>query len=212
MQVEIDGEVLEVGSGRDALASVAPHQQVVVSHRRADGAVLQLIGSSAHGFGVEVEGGHTGRRSSANRAMAATTVATMLDRFAARDTGWPGAVIWRDEATGAVRSTRPSRARRALAVVAGLVVAAVAVSILRSAVTVPWLCGRDGRDVESVRIAGDGLRIGRRAQECTFTDGSVVAASDLGAGYVWAEVIATALAAIVIWYVVARLVQRVLTR
>lgn len=212
MQVEIDGEVREVGSGRDALASVAPHQQVVVLHRRDDGAVLQLIGSSARGFGVEVDGGHTGRRSSANRAMSATTVATMLDRFAARDTGWPGAVIWRDETTGASRSAGPGPVRRVLAVLAGLVVAVVTVSVLRSAVTVPWLCGRDGRDVESVRIAGDGLRIGRRARECTFTDGSVVAADDLGAGYMWAEVGVTALAAVVIWYVVARLVERMLSR
>lgn len=39
--MELDGEPGEFRSARDALASVGPHDEVVVVHRRSDGAVLQ---------------------------------------------------------------------------------------------------------------------------------------------------------------------------
>jgi hypothetical protein len=203
VQVEINGEVREVASGRDAIAAVGPHDELILVHRRSDGAVLQLGGTPISGFVVEVDGGHTGRRTSASRTIPASTVATMLDRFAAGDTGWPGATVWYDETTKAPRARR-SPIPAMVAFVITMVVSIVAVMMLRRFVTLPWVCGRDGGDVESVRLVGGDSGTDR----CVFTDGTVLDAVDVAGAWWWAEIALSILAVFVLWSLLMRLVLR----
>lgn len=211
MLVEVNGSEHEVDTGRAALALVGPHEDVTVVHRRADGAVLRLTGTATRGFAIDVEGGHTGTRSSASRTVAASTVATMLDRFAAGETGWPGAIVWGDEATGARMIRRRNPVAGVVAMLVGFVVAVVAVALLRRAVTVPWLCGRDGRKVEAVRLGNRGLAMGR-GDECEFVDGALVDVFDVGSGIAWAETAAALLLGLLVWYLATRVVTRLFTR
>ena len=151
MLIEANGDEIEVSSARAALERFGPHDEVALAHRRGDGAVLRAAGSSVRGFVIDVTGGHTGTRTSSSRSLKASTVATMFDRFAAGDTGWPGPVVWQDETDAAPVRRRRSPVRGVVATLSGLVIAVVVVALLRRTVTVPWVCGRDGGTVRRVR-------------------------------------------------------------
>ena len=190
---------------RDALTSVAPHDPVTIVHERADGAVLRAAGSSATGFTVDVRGGHTGDQTSAG-SLPASAVESMFDRFAARDTGWPGAVVWHQDVPVATHRRRTGGVR-VLAFVIGMVTGIAVLVVIRSYVTVPWLCDRDGREVDTVRLGA--LGVGRSGTECVFVDGSVVSVFDLDAGLAWAELGATIAVALVAGSLAAKVVSAV---
>ena len=209
MLLDINGDSTEVVRTRDALTSIAPHDEVMIVHERADGAVLRAVGSSATGFVVDVRGGHTGDQTSASR-LPASAIESMFDRFAARDTGWPGAVIWQQGTPVATHRRRSGLGVRILAIIIGIVGGVAVLVVLRSAVTVPWLCERDGRDVESVRLGTAG--VGPSGTECVFADGAVESVFDLDAGLAWAELGGSLLVAALAGYVVVRLISSVASR
>lgn len=208
MIVELNGDPREFGSARDAFASVGPHDEVIVVHRRADGATLQAAGDATSGFVIDVRGGHTGNRTSAGHALKATTVATMFDRFAANDTGWPGATVWADERIGAVPKRRSLVVSMLVFVVA--MVAAIATWLaLRWFVTVPLVCGRDGRELDRVELRGLGSDGG---DLCVFTDGTEVGATTVSPTLGWIELIVMLATLFVLWAVYGRVLSRLLRR
>lgn len=209
MLLQINGDPTEVVRTREALTSVPPRDEVTIAHERADGAVLRAVGSSATGFIVDVRGGHTGDQTSAGR-LPASAIESMFDRFAARDTGWPGAVVWQQGAPVATHRRRSGAGVRLLAIIIGTVAGVAVLVVLRSAVTVPWLCERDGREAESVRLGTAG--VGPGGTECVFADGTVESVFDLDAGWAWAELGCSVLIAVLAGYVVVRLVGAVARR
>lgn len=209
MQLEIDGERRDVGSARDAFASVGPHDDVVVVHRRADGAVLQAAGDATSGFVVDVRGGHTGDRTSASHALKATTVAVMFDRFAANDTGWPGAVVWADEGVATSGPRRRSPVTSTIVFVVALVGAIATWLALRWFVTVPFVCRRDGRELERVELRGAS---GRGGDLCVFVDGAEVRVTSVSPTLGWAELVVMLVVVFLVWAVYARVLSRLLRR
>lgn len=206
MILDVNGKRTEVARTRDALTSVMPTEPMALVHERADGAVLRALGSSASGFAIEVRGGHTGDQSSASRSVPPSAVETMFDRFVAGDTGWPGAVVWHQDVPVATHRRRTGGVR-VLAFVIGVVVGFATLVVVRTYLTVPWLCDRDGREVDTVRLGA--LGVGRSGTECVFVDGSVVSVFDLDAGLAWAELGATIAVALVAGSLAAKVVSAV---
>lgn len=211
MQVELNGEPRDVGSARDALAAVGPHEEAILVHRRADGAMLQAAGDATSGFVVDVRGGHTGNRTSASQAIKATTVATMFDRFAANDTGWPGAIVWADERTGTAGPKRPSPVITVIKLVVAVVLAIATWLALRMFVTVPFVCGRDGRTLDRVEIRGASLG-GDGGDLCIFADGSELPSLDVAPVLGWVELAVMIIGLFVLWSIYARLLTRLVRR
>ncbi len=209
MLIVANGDEIEVSSARAALERFGPHDEVSLVHRRADGAVLRAVGSPVRGFVIEVTGGHTGTRTSSSRSLKASTIATMFDRFAVGDTGWPGPVVWQDETDAAPVRRRKNPVWGVVATLSSLVIAIVAVALLRRTVTVPWVCGRDGAEVTDVRIGGRGVAT---TADCVFVDGRVIGMLDVDVTFGWAEVIVTTVAVVVLWYLIARIVARLVGR
>lgn len=214
VQIDLNGTEYEVRGAGEALSLVAPDEDVILIHRRADGAVLQCAGTTAQGFVVDAIGENVGNQMSASHDVPASAVATMFDRFAAGDPGWSSGPVWQGS-PAADGGSAPSMRKPIIGILLlalGAVAGAVVASVWRRLVAVPWLCDQDGREVVRTTVGSGGVGLGDNGHRCYFADGTDQSVFDVAATFAWFEVFVFLAVLAIVWFGVTWLSAKLFLR